>query len=238
MTTTITITRYRTIAIPFAFLSMAIFHIPLFFSRKIKFYKLMGCGKNGTFDKTPDLHQWVILSNTNEKHSSNQSVESILMSIHPFIKQWLCLFGKETFIIILNPIAGHGKWDGKAAFGSLGGVLPETGRIATLTRASIRWNKLKYFWNHVAPISNKMPTAKGFVFSLGIGEVPWVKQSTFSIWESAADMKAFAYGMREHQEVIKKTKNEKWYSEDMFVRFTIEATYGQLHGGNPLSKKM
>jgi len=234
MTTILTITRYRTFAIPFAILSMAIFHIPLFFSRKIKFYKLMGCGKNGTFDKKPDLHQWVILSNLNEIPMTNPTVDGLLMSIHPFIKHWLCLLGKETFIIILKPVAGHGKWDGQAAFGKIDGTLPEVGRIATLTRATIRLNKLKYFWNHVAPVANKMTTAKGFVFSLGIGEIPWVKQATFSIWDSVADMKAFAYGMREHQEVIKKTRKENWYSEDMFVRFTVEASYGQLHGSNPL----
>jgi hypothetical protein len=28
--------------------------------------------------------------------------------------------------------------------------------------------------------------------------------------------------MQQHKEVIKKTRQEKWYSEDMFVRFMIK----------------
>ena len=61
MQTSLTILKYKSRYIPFAFLSMAIFHIPLFFNRKISFYKLMGTGKNGTFDKVPDFNQWAIL---------------------------------------------------------------------------------------------------------------------------------------------------------------------------------
>ncbi len=64
-----------------------------------------------------------------------------------------------------------------------------------------------------------MASAPGFQTSFGIGEVPWIKQATFSIWSSKADMKAFAYQMHEHATVIAKTRKEKWYSEDLFMRF-------------------
>jgi heme-degrading monooxygenase HmoA len=51
--------------------------------------------------------------------------------------------------------------------------------------------------------------------------VPLTKQATFSIWESEAEMKAYAYKMRAHQEVIKRTRDENWYSEEMFLRFRL-----------------
>jgi hypothetical protein len=73
----------------------------------------------------------------------------------------------------------------------------------------------------VAPIAAKMKEAKGYQFSVGIGEVPWVKQATFSVWESLDEMKNFAYSMKEHRDVVKKTRTQNWYSEDMFVRFRI-----------------
>ena len=73
-----------------------------------------------------------------------------------------------------------------------------------------------------------MATAAGFRFSIGVGEVPWIKQATFSIWNSKADMKAFAYGMKEHAAVIQKTRKEDWYSEDMFTRFKIIQVLGAL----------
>jgi len=82
-----------------------------------------------------------------------------------------------------------------------------------------------------------MANAKGLISSLGIGEMPWIKQATFSIWQSKAAMKDFAYQMKEHQEVIRKTRAEKWYSEDMFVRFRIIHTIGTIRGINIATKE-
>jgi hypothetical protein len=178
--TAITFTRYRIWAIPFAFLSMALFHLFLAFNKSISFYKLMGCGKNGTFDKVPDLRQWAILTVYND---------ALCETNHTFPKS-------------LNRF--------------------------------IRLNKLNYFWKNVAPVASQMAGAKGFVCSFGIGEIPWIKQATFSIWESETDMKNFAYQMKAHAEVIKMTRQQNWYSEDMFVRFSIIGSSGTLKGINPL----
>ncbi|HRF27203.1 MAG TPA: spheroidene monooxygenase, partial [Ferruginibacter sp.] len=62
MTTSLTVFRYPVWAIPLAWLSMGVFRFPLWINRRIRFYKLMGCGLNGTFDKKPDLRQWAILA--------------------------------------------------------------------------------------------------------------------------------------------------------------------------------
>jgi hypothetical protein len=48
-------------------------------------------------------------------------------------------------------------------------------------------------------------------------------------------MRQFAYTMKAHQEVIVKTKKEKWYSEDMFVRFRIISSNGSIKGKDPLA---
>ena len=47
-------------------------------------------------------------------------------------------------------------------------------------------------------------------------------------------MKNFAYQMKEHTEVIRKTRKENWYSEDMFVRFKPLKISGTIKGINPL----
>jgi hypothetical protein len=216
-----------------AFLSMAIFRLPLWLNKKYSFYKLMGCGKNGTFDKIPDVNQWAIML----VHKLKIEYHNNFTVLGKFISILIRLFAKESFTILLNPIAGHGKWDGQEPFGKLDGKVDYHGRVATLTRATIRLNKMKFFWKHVAPVASQMNDAKGFVFSVGIGEVPWIKQATFSIWESIEDMKSFAYGMKEHSEVVKKTRTENWYSEDLFVRFSIKDSFGTIRSINPLSIK-
>jgi hypothetical protein len=48
-------------------------------------------------------------------------------------------------------------------------------------------------------------------------------------------MQQFAYRRREHSDVIKRTRKENWYSEDMFVRFAILSTSGSLRGIDPIS---
>ena len=71
--------------------------------------------------------------------------------------------------------------------------------------------------------------------SVGVGEVPWIKQATFSIWQTKNAMKQYAYGMKQHAQVIGKTRKEKWYSEELFVRFKVLGASGTLNGINPLT---
>ena len=43
-------------------------------------------------------------------------------------------------------------------------------------------------------------------------------------------MKSFAYQMKDHAEVVVKTKKEKWYSEELFVRFKPLNSSGKMKG--------
>lgn len=208
---------------------MALFRVPLMINKEISFWKLMGCGKNGTFDIHPDWRQWGLLVVINGRQQEKDEPE-----ISRFITSWWKWFRCEKLTIVLQPIEGHGTWDGKAAFGHLAKHTAHEGLTAVLTRATIRLSKLKHFWQNVDGVAQQMSGAEGFITSFGIGEVPWIKQATFSIWRSKADMKQFAYKMQEHAEVIRKTRKENWYSEDMFVRFIPIAAYGSINGKNPL----
>ncbi|HRE62826.1 MAG TPA: spheroidene monooxygenase [Ferruginibacter sp.] len=225
----LTVIRYKKWLIPFAILAMALHHVPLWLNKKISFYKLMGSGKNGSFDKTPDLQQWALLLVSKNGTLPNEP----LHLFGSFIHNWYKLFGCETFTLFLEPIEGHGTWDGSPVFGNLPRQTNYEGRIAVLTRATIRWKKLKYFWQHVAPVSAQMKKFPSIELSLGIGEVPWIKQATFSVWSSKEAMKSFAYANKEHAEVITKTRKQNWYSEDMFTRFKILETTGSLRGKKP-----
>lgn len=232
MKASLTIIRYPAWAVPFAWISMGLFRLPLWLNRKIHFYKLMGCGRNGTFDVKPDLRQWAIFT-----------IQPVLTEqvdhrrqYGTLIYYWIRLFNGEVYTLWLTPVAGHGQWDGREPFGPLSRQETVSGRMAVLTRATIRLNKLTYFWKNVAPVAQQMLQAPGFEFSVGIGEIPWIKQATFSIWQDAEAMKRFAYGDSRHQEVIRQTRRQNWYSEDLFVRFRIDGTRGTLRGKDPLAK--
>ena len=68
-------------------------------------------------------------------------------------------------------------------------------------------------------------TKNGVSFFKGIGELPFVQQATFSIWESEDDINNFAYSNTSHKNIVSKTKKQKWYKEDLFARFHICLLY-------------
>ncbi len=216
---------------------MAVFRIPLAFNRLLSFYKLLGCGKNGSFDKNPDWQQWAIMAVHKEDNMLSEDAKpaTINQLYGGFIAGWLKLFGCETWTILLQPIEGHGSWDKKNPFGVLSKQPGYDGPVAVLTRATIRLSKLKAFWSAVNGVASGMADAQGFVCSVGIGEMPLVKQATFSVWQNREAMKAFAYGMKAHQEVIGTTRRDNWYSEDMFTRFRIIYSNGTIKGADPLA---
>ncbi|MFC5283275.1 DUF3291 domain-containing protein [Pedobacter alpinus] len=221
MLVSISIVRYPKRYIPFAFLAMAVHRLPLFLTKGCSFWKLLGCGKNGTFDVNPDYQQWGLLA----VWDSPQDYDNFKQN--SFIQKWWNFFCEEQSAILLEPTTAHGKWSGKQPFGN-----PKTktleGKIAVITRATIRPNKLKNFWKNVSPVASIMGNAKGFITSVGIGEAPFFMQATFSIWESQEDVIQFAYKDAEHAKVIKLTRDENWYSEELFARFKIISSEGSL----------
>ncbi len=236
MIVSLTIIRYKKRYIPFALLAMAVHRLPLVLNRNISFFKLMGSGRNGTFDKTPDWQQWAVMAvNKGENLAELPPLRSLYGA---FISGWWRFWGCKTLSFLLEPLEGHGTWDHQSPFGDLPKQTAYEGRIAVLTRATIRLRKLGRFWQHVAPVAQHMAGAKGFLSSFGIGEVPWIKQATFSIWESKADMKDFAYRLHEHADVVRKTRQENWYREEMFVRFRVLDCQGSLNNLPPLAGKL
>ena len=86
----------------------------------------------------------------------------------------------------------------------------------------------KHFWKSVKSASNAISEANGVSFFKGIGELPFVQQATFSIWESEDDINNFAYSNTSHRNIVTKTKKQKWYKEDLFARFHILSDSGEI----------
>ena len=221
MIVSLTILRYRTRFIPFALAAMAVHRAPMSRQKGCSFWQLLGSGKNGTFSLSPDWQQWGLLAVWDDQKAFEQFYK------HSTIAQWWDKYGCERWIVLCEPLQSHGKWDGKEPFESNNENY--NGPIAILTRATIRFNRLKNFWANVNEVSDLMKKAPGYILSLGIGERPFYKQATFSVWRSPEDMKAFAYGSKEHAEVIKKTREEGWYSEELFARFKPIMSMGTLN---------
>lgn len=231
MIVSLTIVRYRKALIPFALLAMAIHRLPLVFTYGCSFWKLLGCGHNGAFDLQPDWQQWGLLAVWDDHESFDEFHRS------SFVSRWWRMLARESWTVLCEPLQSHGKWDGKEPFGNPD-IKNYDGPVAVLTRATIRASRLKNFWSHVDEAAQGMTAAQGYISSVGIGEAPVYRQATFSVWRSLEDVKNFAYRDEKHAAVIKKTRQENWYSEELFARFKPIETWGTLNGKNPLKEHL
>jgi len=227
MIVSLTMVRYPKRFIPFALAAMAMHREPMRKQKGCSFWQLVGSGRNGTFSLKPDWQQWGLLGTWDDR----QAFDSFYND--SFVSTWWNRFKCEKWSILLEPLQSHGTWEGKEPFGATN-IQGYDGPVAVLTRATVRFYRLRNFWNHVDEVSGLMRRSNGYIMSLGIGERPVYKQATFSIWNSLDDVKAYAYGSKEHSEVIRKTREEGWYSEELFARFKPIACTGTLNNADPL----
>lgn len=231
MVVSISIVKYRRLFTPFALLAMALHRIPLMLDKTCTFWKLMGCGKNGNFTLKPDWQMWVTLAAWETRNDFDRFYKS------SFIALWWKKMAKEEWTILCEPLSSHGQWNGKEPFVTSTNPeeVTENRPVVVLTRATIRPQKVKNFWANVGKVAAIMETSKGYVTSLSMGEAPFYLQATLSVWDSMDDVVNFAYRSPEHSEVIRKTRIENWYSEELFARFRPVATFGTLNNKNPLT---
>ncbi|WP_316829457.1 DUF3291 domain-containing protein [Pedobacter aquatilis] len=224
MIVALTITKFKSRNIPFAFLGMAILRLPLWLNRKCNFWKLMGSGKNAQVDLPPDFKHWAILTTWENRIDCDEFYSKSIPA------KWFSHFSKETFTILLKPLKSHGLWSGKEPFIVKNDLTQKNEKVAILTRAAIRPGKIKEFRNNIKRAAEAMREADGFILSAGIGENPFFDQATFSVWDNIEHMKNYAYRSFDHSDIIKLTRERKWYSEELFARFEIIESHGSLNG--------
>ncbi|HEX2073270.1 MAG TPA: monooxygenase, partial [Geodermatophilus sp.] len=141
---------------------------------------------------------------------------------------------EEQWSVRMRPLAARGRWSGRRPFGQ---PAPQRwdGPVAAITRARLVPRRAASFWRAVPPVSADLHRAPGLRFALGISEAPVGLQGTFSVWDSAAALNAFAYDRAAHAEVVRRTAPEGWYAEELFARFAVLSSAGRSGGRDPLA---
>jgi hypothetical protein len=208
--------------IPWAISRMALDRISLWRMKSISFWKLLGAGKGETFTpRDADPLRWGLLVVINPE-SESQLDESAI------VKRWRTKSLSE-FSADLVPISVHGSWSGKKPFIEIEKASPNwNGPIAAITRARIKWRKNFIFWRSVPPVTSSLHNSEGLIAAIGIGEAPIGLQGTFSLWSSADAVRQFAYRGEAHKAAIAATHRENWYAEEMFARFAVTRSSGDL----------
>lgn len=193
----------------------------------LRFWKLLGSGNGSGFSLRPNWTRYGLLA----VWENAEALENFFA--HSALLRAYRRRADEIWTVRLQPLEVQGRWSGVNPFFPL--VPPTTaGPIAILTRATIRLSRLRAFWSAVPATSQALDQATGLLASIGIGEAPFFRQATFSLWRSVGDMEAFAFRTPAHREAMRRTRAENWYREELFARFVPVASEGTWNGRDPL----
>lgn len=186
------------------------------------FWKLLGSGTGEGFTPLPDTAVYAILAAWPDRETAERQLAAA-----PVFRRYRAR-ASESWTVFLRPISARGAWSGRTPF--VAGPARGAGPLAALTRASVRLGNLPAFWARVPAISRRIGADPAVLFKIGIGEVPWLHQVTFSIWPDEARMAAFARREGPHARAIGAARAGGWFSEELYARFQVVGEAGSWAG--------
>ena len=193
--------------------------------KQISFFKLFGSGIGEGFTPYPNTSVYAILSVWNNLGEAENNIEE--REIYENYRT----HSIENWTVFLSPISSKGNWDKTNPFKPNKNEFKKKDHmLAALTRATIKPKIMLKFWSKVPAISKVIGNDKNVLFKMGLGEIPWFHQVTFSIWPNAKTMADFARKDGPHAKAIKSVREGNWFSEELYARFEVKKAIGKWCG--------
>lgn len=210
-----------------AFAMMGLARSPMARIADIGFWKLCGSGTGEGFTPLPNTSVYAVLATWPDAETARQRTDTA--EIYTRYRTRSC----EHWTVFMSTDSVRGAWSGKTPFQA--SESPNTGPLAALTRATIKPGILMRFWRRVPNISAVIGQDPNVIFKIGVGEMPMLHQVTFSIWPDAARMADFAR-TGPHAAAIRAVREEGWFNEELYARFTLLSDVGTWGGTSPLAR--
>lgn len=220
----------RTVDRLWAFGQMGLARLPLARVPDIGFRKLFGTGGGESFRPRPNFGTYAVLATW-----PSEAVARRRIAEAGVFRRYRA-HSDAHWTVYMSTVSVRGAWDGQAPFerregGELGAPL------AVLTRASIKPAKARAFWRDAPDVDGQTAREPALLFKMGMGEVPWIRQVTFSIWSDLEAMKTFAYRHPFHARAARHARERDWFSEELFARFSVTGAEGRWNGACPLERR-
>jgi len=209
----------------------------------LRFARVLGSGRDGGFGLAPGFdHQGLMCFFDDEDSARAFAQEAPVMRAYRD-------HASESLLALLRATSCRGSWSGASLAVTASPSIPVRPElveglrqaqperslvhtdqpVAALTRASIRLRHAARFWRHAPATHEGIARAEGCRLAVGLGEAPLLRQATFSLWDSAQAMDAYARSGA-HLAAIQGAYQQGWFSESMFVRFAPISIEGAWHG--------
>jgi len=195
----------------------------------LEFFKMLGTGSDAGFNPKPNVNVNAALCVWPDMATAKRGLKQSIT--HRVLRDHSC----ESYTIYLTPISAKGLWSGVEPLRVT--EKPDgSGQMAVLTRATVKLPIALKFWAEVPEIQSMVAEHPNCAFHIGMAEVPWVQQVTFSLWNDKREMTTFAHGDCPHGRAVKHVREGNWFKEELYARFNILEEEGSWEGGSPLKR--
>ncbi|MGF1444574.1 MAG: spheroidene monooxygenase [Pikeienuella sp.] len=209
-----------------AFSQMSLARAPLSRTEGLGFFKLFGTGGGESFRARPNPGVWAVLATWPDlQRARSAQAEAGVFRRYRAVAD-------ETYSVYLEAVSIRGQWDGRQPFDIA--ERPLGCPFAVLTRATVKPSKALAFWKDAPDIDAQTAREPALLFKRGMGEMPFLRQVTFSIWSDLEAMKTFAYRHPFHRDAARQARERNWFSEELFARFAVLGTEGSWEGSDPV----
>ncbi len=184
------------------------------------FSKVMGSGFDGGFGLRPSGSRQALFCLFTDERAADHFLNSDIARSYQTRSSEFCTAKLRAY-------SCKGTWAGRAI--DVTANMPTNGPIATLTRASIKPLAARRFWRMQPASEVSLNEATGCLLATGVGEAPFFRQATFSLWTSVNAMNAYAR-TGAHLAAIQAANAGGFFSESMFVRFVPLSLAGCWRG--------
>lgn len=135
----------------------------------------------------------------------------------------------------LRPLRVSGSWAGMPELPAKALPVDDDEPVGILTLGRLRLLRTAAFRRSAAPAEGEAIDSPALLAGIGLARPPRLV-ATFTLWRSAAAMRAYAYGPGgAHPAAVEADRTRPFHHESAFVRFRPYASRGSWAGRDPLA---